>query len=185
MRTWLALLSITLLVVGLTACGAANPAASHSYLKKDGDAEGDDGPPHGKGIGDDVPFLNSYGATASPAQARAITKLIISYYEAASTNNAAKACSLLASGLATGLAESESSQGTGKTCAAALSPIFEKQRPQLTKDDVPTMVVTTIRVRGDTALAVLGFRSEPEADLLMQREGSQWKIDTLLATVLT
>jgi hypothetical protein len=185
MRLGLALLAIALLLTGMAACGASDPTTSHGYLKKDGDAEGDDGPPHGKGVGDDLPFLNSYGAKADLAQAQAIAALVTSYYTAASTDNAAKACSLLASGLARGLAEAESSQHGGESCATALSPIFEKQHPQLIKDDVPTMVVTTIRVKGDTALAVLGFQAEPEADVLLQREGSRWKMDTLLATVLT
>ncbi len=209
----LALLAIALLSVATGACGnsskvtsssspvprrnapggsatsvtASRPTPSGGYLKRDGDNDDDDANPSNSAENDDRTFLASYGGNANPADTRAITALVKSYYTAATAGDGATACLLLDTDLAMGLAENESQpvQSADKSCARSLSQIFKRQHQQLAADDVATMIVTAVRVKGDIGLAVLGFRTAPEGEIILERESRAWKIDAPLGSDMT
>jgi hypothetical protein len=213
MRSLLALFAVGLLSVCLAACGGTSKgagSASHassnaaatgstplttssttppgSYFKNDGDKDGDDEDRGGKSAdNDDRALLAAYGNEAGQADKRAVTTVVKGYYAAAAAGDGAKACSLLATSLAMGLAEgqSQSVQSGGKTCAAAVSLLFKQQHQQLAADDVATMVVTGMHVKGNLGLAVLGFKTMPEGEILVEREDRAWKIDALFDSDMT
>lgn len=205
MRPLLALLVTTLLGATAVACGGAGKSASSTslvahnaiapsrtvqsggYLMNDGDTDDDDKHPSDKALQDDQSLFVTYGENASPTDTRTITALVKSYLAASAAGDGAKACSLLHANLAIGLGASQgqSAQGARGTCAAAMSRLLEQQRQQLAADDVPTMVVTGVYVKGDAGLAIMGFRATPENEIVLQREGPTWKIDALFATDVT
>ncbi len=192
------LLVTGVLVFGLTACGGASSGKSSisqtaavrtrtaaslgtaplgSYLKNDGDEDGDE---KGRKEDDDTAFLESYGRNAGQPDRQAVTSLVKRYYAAAAAANGAVACSLLSSALVSGLLEgSKTRQGAGNACATVVSPLLAQQRERFAKDEVSTMTVIGVRVKHDIGLAVLGFRAEPVSQIVVKREGSAWKVDAL------
>lgn len=193
-------LVIVLLGASVGACGSSGrdtsstPNVSSStavartadgFVKDDGDKDLDDGGEAGN-ENDDQPFLASYGDGAGQADTQAITSVVKSYYKAATVGNGAQACPLLAAGLATSLAQGQSqAKDASNTCAAALSLLFKQQRQLIAADDVATMTVLGVRVKGNSGLAVLGFKNMPEGQIILQHEGGAWKIDALLGSNIT
>lgn len=167
--------------------GISSPVPTGSYLKDDGDKDSDDEAHKGKRADDldDQPFLNAYGRKAGPSERRTITTLIKSYYTAAAAGDAAKVCSLLSGSLSAGLTEQHNPTGSvGKTCATEVSRLLSSKHMQFAEDEVATMVVSSVRAKGDLGLAVLGFRKVPERAILIEREGATWKIGSLFDTDL-
>jgi hypothetical protein len=212
MRPSLALLA-SLLVVAADACGgtgevtgstprpsqnapptgiAVATAPSHaarfgSYLKNDGDKDSDDARHPMNAPNDDQVLFATYGKKASPADARAVTSLVKRYYTAAAAGDGATACSLLHSSIATGLAASRSQAGQGvrDTCATSMSLLLKQQHQHLIAEDAATMVVTRVLTKGDIGLAMLGFRTVPESQIVIEREGHTWKVDALFDSYVT
>jgi hypothetical protein len=210
MRQLLALLATALLGVSAAACDSAGKGAgavstpppssnntgtaggaaatvpvriaqSGSY-PKDSDKDGDDKRHPANAENDDRTLFAAYAGRASPADRRAVTILVNRYYTAAAAGDAAKACSLLSSSLAAGLATSQghSGQGDHNTCAGPMSLLIRQQHQRLIADDVTTMVVTSVYMKGDQGLAVLSFKAMPEATIAVEREGHAWKVGALL-----
>ncbi len=200
MKSLLALLSATLLCVSATACGSAGKNASLTsrvpsntatttagdYLKSDGDNDKDDGNPLFAAEHTDT-FMPDFGKQASRVVEQAITALVKRYYAAAAAGDGTEACSLLYSTLAAGLDESQgqSAQDDNKTCTATLSQLFRQQRQQLAADDVATMVVIGVGVKGDLARVTVGFKTMPVGQIVVKREGGTWKMNALLYTGLS
>jgi hypothetical protein len=153
---------------------SASTEAPGSYLESDGDSDHDE---HEKGLtSDDKTGILVRGHRASRADTRAIATAVKSYYVAATRGDVTRGCSLLASSLATAIAEGE---GQPATCAAALSGLFKQLHERLAAEDFTTMVVTGAYVDGTAGLATLGFRTMPESEIVVQRQGHTWKIDGL------
>lgn len=193
-----ALLAMTLLSAGFAACGGATqrtapasgissstaatttspePVPTAGYLASDGDS--DENQPGAGGDFDDASFFATYGREAGSADKRAITAVVKSFYAAAAADDGQKACLLLSSSVAIGLAEDKLGQAAGKTCATAVSALFKQQRGQLAAEDVGTMVVISAHVKGDLGLAVLGFKRTPRRQLIVEREGHAWRVGAL------
>jgi hypothetical protein len=169
------------------ATGARPSTAPGGYSKDDGDNDFDDEASyHGTPANDDRGLLASYGPKASPAVARAVAGVVKRYYAASAAGDAATACSLLAASVAGGLAaQSQPSPDGGHTCAAAMSSLLAQQHKQLLGEDVSTMAVTAVHAKGTLGLAVLRFRTAPESEILVEREGHTWKIDALFGVYMT
>jgi hypothetical protein len=209
MRSLLASLSFVLLCVVTTACGEASrgrgsmsQASSSSdapgdvlpsiapgttsaggYSRHDGDKDNDDEPHGNSDIGNDATaLLATYSDDLDATEKQRVIALVKRYYAAAAAGDGAKACSLLQSSLAVGLAEAhgQSTREGAKTCASALSALFEQQHKQLAADEVTTMGVTDVRRKGSLGLVILGFKRMPEGEILIEREGGDWKINSLL-----
>jgi hypothetical protein len=200
-----ALLAIALLSANLAACGGTSGEMNSlsksssstpntvssvppgSYLKNDGDKDSDDEKHKDKRPDDDDDrnLLAAYGPEAGQADRRAVTAVVKSYLAAAAAGDGTKACPLLYGSLASNLArdQSHSSQG-GNTCATSLARPFREEHQQLVDDDIPTMVVSGVHVKGDFGLAQLGFRATPEREILLEREGHIWKMAALFDSEL-
>jgi hypothetical protein len=209
MKSLFPMLASTLLGLGATGCAAGTATTptsppSHTtgptddatagppthggsatgYLKNDGDKDFDDAE-HDRGNpeGDASALFAPFGHRASPADAQAVTRLVRSYFAASAADDGAKACSLLAASLARGVGPDpgRSTGGVRSGCAASMSLLLEQQHRQLIAEDVATMVVTRVHVKGNLGVAALGFRRVPESEILVEREAHTWKIDALFA----
>jgi hypothetical protein len=202
-----ALMAVALLCVGAFACGTSNKGGSASkasstlvpsstgrrnsasnaaqgggYLESDKDEDEDDEGPPLKTREDNLMPL-AYGKEASQADEQAITALVKRYYAVAAAGDGAKGCSLLYSTLATDLGEGQGP--SAQTCATAMSRVFKQQHRQLAADEVATMVVVDVRVKGNLAIATVGFRTQPVGRINLKREHHTWKINALIDTVTT
>jgi hypothetical protein len=163
---------------------AASPAArTTGYSKRDGDSDSDDEHPPLHFGNDDGPLFASYGGRAGPADTRAITALVKRYYAASAGGDGARACSLLSSSLAAGVA-SEYGHSAHEGCAASVSALLAEQRRRFIAEDIPTMLITAVHVKGNLGLAVLSFKTTPESQIVLAREGRVWKIDALFDTYM-
>jgi ketosteroid isomerase-like protein len=202
-KAMLTLLTTSAFGGGLAACGGSgrSPSASNAarvdsrtattsartlppggYLKSDGDNDADD---EGKARGtDDQQGTLAEGRAADDADKRAVTRVVRGYYAAAAAGDGARGCSLLASGIATAVAERQLQSGGAKTCAASLSLLFKQQRQRLAAEEVDTMVVTGVRISGSDGFAALGFSRMPEGGIVVQREGAVWKVDALFESTV-
>ncbi|MGA9285479.1 MAG: hypothetical protein WBV85_08550 [Solirubrobacteraceae bacterium] len=170
-----------------TATTISPSAPPNSYLKNDGDKDSDDEGHRPKVENDDRVFFAMYGRRADPADKRAVTILIKHYYTAAAAEDSKTTCSLLASNLLPGFTDGKDASGQNalSACAASISSLLRQQHRQLLADNVPTMVVTSVHVKGDLGVAALGFRATPEGEIVVEREGHVWKMGALLDTDLT
>ncbi len=212
MRTLPVLLVVVLLGTTLPACGGtakvassaatatmgtgptgtitASAAASHSYLKEDGDRDGDDGS-HPKQAGlDNGSLLATYRGIANQVETRAITMLVKRYYAASLSDDAARACALLSAALGKGLAVRQAqltqlgrttatAQDARGTCVAAISPLLAQEHQHLATEDPTTMRMIGLHLKGNLALVVLGFKRAPEAEIIVEGKGRAWKIGAL------
>jgi hypothetical protein len=168
--------------------GAVGAASISDYLKYDGDRDNDDDRGYrGNKENDDKTLLAKYGHLADLPTTRSVTVMVKSYYAAAAADDGRKACILLDTSLTVGLtqATSQSAQdNTGHACASSMAVFFTRQHQQLVADDVATMTVINVHVTGKVGLAVLGFRTMPEGEIILSREGHAWKINALLDSVM-
>lgn len=192
--------TLTVVVFGLGAVGCGSGAGTNTnrmnrphggiarsagtmtegYLQNDGDNDRDDRTPHvhAADANDAQNLLARYGKEADIDQKRVITSVVRSYFAAAEEINGRNACLLLYRSLASGLSEDAGRPGKPKSggCETAVNRLFEYDHRQLVEDQVPKMVVIGAHIRGDFALAVLGFRRTPESEILLQRENGRWRI---------
>ncbi len=155
---------------------------SGSYVKEDGDTDGDDrSEPNTPGPSDDEALIANYGGKASPSETRALAALVKHYYSASLAGDGASACALLSAEVVEGLSGST----RPSACAAAISPLLTQQRRHLTAEEPATMTVIGVHRRGKIALVMLGFKRYPEGDILVEREGHAWKIDALFDSEMT
>lgn len=172
------------------ACGAqhesaSSPADVSNSARPPGDEDRDSSRPSAYLDGDDG-VVSDFGHAASAQDARAITTLVGRYYNAASAADGARACALMFYILAESVAE-RYAQPPGprylaglRTCPAVLTRVFARFHTQLATP--PS--VTAVRVEGDQAYALLGWRALPAGYIEARREGRAWKIDEPLAAPL-
>ncbi len=154
------------------------------YLIFDGDTDSDDEPHQGvrPDDDDDRALLNAYGGLAGQAETQAVAAVVKRYYAAAAAGDGMEVCALLYSSLAAGLGEDSSKAGAPETagCAASANGLLAQEHDRLSADDVATMTVISVHAKGGLALALVGFRTQPEGEILLRREGHAWKLDALL-----
>jgi hypothetical protein len=151
----------------------------------DGDNDGS-GPAASAYYDSDDGEVRYYGHAAGAAEAQVIDALVQRYYAAAKAGNGTAACALTYFIVAETMSENYGEppgplwlRGAA-TCPAVLARVFEHFHRQLS---VP-VTVTSVRVSGTHAKALLGFTSLPAGVIPLQREGSAWKVAGLLATAL-
>jgi len=180
-----------LLAAGAGACGSArsripasnaadSPSLASLMRDQDRDSSGT-----GYYDGDDG-AIRYYARAAAATDAQAITVLVRRYYAAAAAQDGARACRLTYYIDVETLPE-QYGQPPGPlwlrgahTCRAVLSRVFEHFHRELS---VPIQV-TGVRVGGDHAYALVGFRTLPAGYVKLRREGGAWKVDGLLAAAL-
>jgi hypothetical protein len=196
----LALVAITLLSLGASACGgsssspkASSPASASDptstsesettagYTKVDADKDNDGGGPiDEKSNSRDMNF----GHAASVSDKRKVTALVKRYYAIALAGDGAKACSMLYSTLAEAVPEDygefsgPSYMRGSKTCEEGMTLLFAHFHALLALE-VPKLAVTRVRLIEHHGFALLSFGSLPERQIVIDREGHTWKIDGL------
>ncbi len=203
MRRALLPIATALLSVGMLACGSSEttssstqrtasstasappsvPASADGYSENDADNDFDDKTTyHGSPPNDDQEVFASYGPKASSAVAHAVASLVKRYYAVSAAGNAVDACSLLSASVAGALA---SEGGSGSSCAAGMAQVLSRERQLLLADEVATMKIVEVHAKGTIGLAVLRFKRSPESNIVVEREGSAWKINALFGSYVT
>jgi hypothetical protein len=209
MKPLLALPSIALLAMSVNACGNADKrtgsapqspssataadteagpvsriAPTKGYLRGDADAD------ETNHKDEDDYSIRTYGHAASAADERAIATLVKRYYVAAAGGDGSIACSLIYSGLVMSPNLGEAAEAAyppapgvpplrGESCARIMSLLFKEDQERLAAD-INGMEVTSVRVKSNRGLALLGFRTMPERQIPVRREGGTWKMEALL-----
>jgi hypothetical protein len=158
---------------------------SASYYKNDNDQADNDGVG-----GDDQRQLAEYGTRPTAVEYNAIATIIKRYLSVALIEDGTDACPMLYAGFRTALLElhrppSPSRRRVAQDCPALMTMEFTRHHSQLASYDLSTMVIADAHVKNGFGIAVLGFKSAPEREILFAREGSSWKIDSILDSELT
>jgi ketosteroid isomerase-like protein len=158
---------------------------SGSYWRHDGDADDHEAASRHPEA-DDKLELDAFGHRASHAEREAISALVRRYYAAAAAGDSTTVCALLSPAFATQLGNGSSNSGRNgtTTCSKAVAPLLTQQHEQLTALEASTMIVTDVRLKGSTGLAVLGFRRMPQSTILVEREGIMWRLGQLFGNEL-
>lgn len=172
---------LVLAPIGLSACGETHRDAP----SPPGDEDRDGGKRPGYFDGDDN-SVRYFGRAANPGEASAITTLVKRYYSAAAAMNSSAACALTYY-ISVETIPEEYGQPPGPlylrgahTCQAVLAIVFKHFHAELTQ---PVMVMG-VRVDGNHADALVGFRALPAGFVQARLEGNTWKVEGLLATAL-
>jgi hypothetical protein len=168
-------------------CGVAHnavaptkPTPSVGYVYEDGDHDEDESPTNRR-PNDDTSLNETYGAGANQADTRAISTLVKRYLTAAATGDVATGCRLLATALVRQLEQAQGRSG----CPSALAAELALQHQLLVAEQAGAMEVLYVHVKGALGLAALRFRTVPEQSIIVEREGSAWKIDALTGSNMT
>jgi hypothetical protein len=134
---------------------------------------------------DDIGVLD-YGHAADVAELKAVSGVLDRYHAAAAVDDGARACSMMDSSLAKSLPEDYGQspgpaylRGAG-TCKAVLTLVF-KHHHNLVDGSIE---LTAVRVAGHRAFALLGSKTKPASDVLLEREHDSWKVASLLSSRL-
>lgn len=178
-----------------TASNAQGPSAVPLYPgvhPYPGDSDGDND-------GNSDENMLTPGHKASPADWRAIGAAVKRYYKIALADDGASACAMFARSLARSILIEYGRYGPaflhGSTCAGIMSKLFRHRRIEVVAV-AATQKLIDVRLEGDHGYAVLHInapclrgscvlntRKLNIANVLVQREGDSWKIDSMLATV--
>jgi hypothetical protein len=144
------------------------------------DRDGDSDNSSGSYYDSDDKSVRAFGQAANASDRRAIATLIRSYYTAAAAADGAKACSLIYSSLAKTLPEDLAGAGPAylhgtKTCPKIMSKLFAQNHRQFVAYDAK-LQIAGVRLKGDSGLVVLGFKSLPGRQIELQRDRGKWKI---------
>jgi hypothetical protein len=189
-RSPLVALAVVSLGVGVGACGSMSKDASRppGVVSGAGLMSDEDGDSQGQSAyldGDDG-AVSDFGHAAGARDTRAITTLVRRYYAAAAAGDGARACALLYYLVAESLPE-EYARPPGPlylkgadSCPALMSRVFAHFHAQLASP--PT--VTALRVSGDRADALLGWKTLPAGFIEARLEGRVWRLEQPLALPL-
>jgi hypothetical protein len=170
---------------GAAATTVSQAAPAGGYWKFDDDDDRDEHQT-GPSKDDEQDVMPTATQTVTGTEKQTITAVVHSYYAAATAGDGIKGCSLLASSLATAIAQGQSPPpyGSTKSCPTSLSQLFKSQHHHFATENVATMVVTGVHVGGNGGFVTLGFRKIPESELALLREGRTWKVDALFDSTL-
>ncbi|MGH2911043.1 MAG: hypothetical protein ACRDJ3_01060 [Solirubrobacteraceae bacterium] len=205
MKPTLAALAVTALCWGALACGSshndvrtstvaessttttsgARAANGFGLAINDADDADDWSTRNTKGEKTDDEEVDHYAHLASPVDKRTVTAFATRYIRAAAAEDGVAACAMLVPSLAEGVpaefgkARSGLPYMHGSTCAAVVSGLFKHFHRQFVTE-AARLKVTTVRVAGRTAFALLAFRGLHERRYMgWERSGKEWKLEAL------
>lgn len=131
--------------------------------------------------GDDVE-ITQYGHRAGAKDEQAVKGFTTRYFAAAGAANGGALCALLppasARSIATEFGKAGETYLRGKTCAEVMSKLLQHNHRQLAIE-ASKFKVTSVRVNGNNAFALLAFTTMPERRYIsVQREGPTWKMSS-------
>lgn len=123
--------------------------------------------------------------TAAAADAQAVSKLVNRYYGAASKGDGASGCSMMEPSFVKAIPLDYGKLGpsylrhAAGTCPAVMSLLFKHEHAQLARG-VPQMHIVRVSVKGEQGIAILRFGRLRERFISVIREGSTWRIASVL-----
>jgi hypothetical protein len=196
-RALFALLALALLGFGFGSCGSSDTATGakraadqrrpthgkpsdptgSSVDRPDHDGDGDAHAATARSFFDEDDSERHFGHAARVPEARVVAALVERYYTAAAAHDGARACALLDGGLAAAFAQ-ERSGGNAATgagaCAAVVEPLLAHSF-QWSTAQAARLQVREVRIADDQGLALVDVNSD-DREILVQREGSAWKM---------
>jgi hypothetical protein len=175
--------------LAVTGCGGgARPGTTakqpDAAIAREHDGDGDNDSLGMGRLDTDNDASPTFGRPASPTERQQITALFKGFYTAAAADNGARACSMLYWLVAETVVE-EHSHGKGPlalrgtTCTQIATKLFKKNHRELV-DDLAALKLTIIQLRRNRGWAVLDFAPAHERLGTIQREGTVWKLGSLL-----
>jgi hypothetical protein len=134
---------------------------------------------------DDLKELN-YGQPASAADGQAVTETVTRYYTAAAKADGATGCSLLVRSLSSSVVEDYGGRATqpylqgSKTCKELMSKLFRHVHSKV----LGRVTVTSVRVEGNQAEAMIESRTMPASQITVERKPGGWRMAELFSTPL-
>lgn len=186
-------LAVIVLSTGIGACANDNRHGASRTTGHSGYFEGDDDSddyPHSHKDPDDI-HIRFYGHEAGAREKEAVSSLVKRYYLAGAVGDGARACSLIDPEIAklTDFADhvpavyaslAGSALFHNRTCSEVESSLFEIDH-RILATGADTVIVTSLRIRGDHGIALLAFKTMPERQIAVHREpNGNWTIDALL-----
>jgi hypothetical protein len=125
--------------------------------------------------------IQAYGQQATSAETQAVSSTVARYYAALASGDGASACALLSArlsdSLVRGLGRSPALRAKG--CPGIIALLF-KHRSGQSNSSLTGVQVTSVRIKGGRAFALLRSKSIPTGEIPMVREGGQWKVGGLI-----
>lgn len=171
--------------------GGSRGAEAHSAGDSDADFDNDSKALQNKTYHDrDDPSTSTWGPAASAADRRAVTALLVRYYQLAAAGDGSDACKLISVLFAEAIPEDYGQppgppQTRGKTCAEVMTKLFALERAKLAAASA-TIRVTGVRVEGRKGRALVGFATVPASYINLQKErDGAWRVVGTLAVPLS
>jgi hypothetical protein len=178
MKRFLAAGAVSLLALGLAACGGkSGTLPSTSSLPTEPPN------PNAAPLSGFQRHLKTLGEPATGAERTQIEALVTDFYDAYADVDGAKACTLLTAAAAKTVAESFGSRAARGSCASALTSEMAKVPRQFRKLD-RTVEVIGARVKGDHGYAFFRSIAVLPSELPIAHEGGAWKLDSVVASPL-
>lgn len=135
--------------------------------------------------------VRNFGQFAAGEESQKLSTVVRRYFTAAASRNGRRACSLLAASLVRTGDIGEKAEEVfplkpdapplrGKKCGYVMSLLFDEDHQRLLAES-SAMVVTAVRVRGDNARVLLGYKQFGERQMPVVREDREWRIGALLS----
>ncbi|MFZ1925471.1 MAG: hypothetical protein WAU42_04935 [Solirubrobacteraceae bacterium] len=130
--------------------------------------------------------MSDFGRPADAAETSEIATLVGRYYAAAAAEQGTRACGMLFFALAESLAEKYGRApgplylNGAETCQAVLTRVFAHFHAQLRMRPA----VALVHIGDGRARALLDWKALPAAYIEARREGSSWKLESVLAAAL-
>lgn len=157
------------------------PTSAADVLERDPTDRDDDRAGHSPDPDNDQTL--TFGHPADAAEARSIASLIGRYYALAATSQATRACGLQYWLLRESLAERVEQSGRHITAQAACvemaASLFARKHAEIVAD-AAAVNVAQVRVKQLRGVVLVRFGGVRERMIAVHREGTAWKMDTLL-----
>jgi hypothetical protein len=129
--------------------------------------------------------IQEYGAKAASGDTAAIAGIVKRYYAAVAAGDGSGACALLSAEMSRTIVATFANSPAlrGKGCSAII-PALYKVPAGRARVAFAKVAVTSVRVKGDRAFALLRSPSSPSGEMPMLREGGAWKVNALMGSNL-
>lgn len=123
----------------------------------------------------------SFGQNANSTDAKAISRIVESYYRAASHDDGRRACAMLLPSVAKIITDYRLTSipylRGSRTCRVAVTRLFQHAHLSVPQ-------VTSVRIKGNVALAYWGSRTMAAGYITLERKRSTWAITSAVGFVL-
>jgi hypothetical protein len=127
--------------------------------------------------------IEDFGAEAEGAGRAALLGAFHSYLNAVAAKDNATACSFLSGNVKRSLEQLAGGKSKSPGCTQILSKLLSPTAPAISREQAEGRI-TKVRVEGDRAFVVFHAPGAKLYQMTMVREGDEWKVATVAASVL-